>query len=67
LSPKKLRELGADSKRTTSILSENYYGWFEKIGRGLYSINETGKEALVQYKELADYFYDKLDKTLKKL
>ena len=62
LSPKQLRKLGTDPKKTTSILSENHYGWFVKVERGVYSINEIGKEALNLYKELADYFYDNLEK-----
>lgn len=60
LSPKQLRSLGTDPKKTTSILSENHYGWFDKVERGVYSINETGKKGLVEYKELADYFNEKL-------
>jgi hypothetical protein len=62
LSPKQLRNLGTDARKTTSILSENHYGWFEKVERGVYSITEKGKEALEEYKELSDYFCDKLDK-----
>lgn len=60
LSPKKLRMLGSDPKKTTSILSENHYGWFDKVERGVYSINETGKSGLADYKELADYYNEKL-------
>jgi hypothetical protein len=66
LSPKQLRNLGTDSKKTTSILSENHYGWFEKVDRGVYTINEAGCEGLNLYKELADYFYGELEKTLEK-
>jgi hypothetical protein len=61
LSPKQLRSLGTDPKKTTSILSENHYGWFKKVERGVYSINEAGCEGLEVYKELADYFYNKLE------
>jgi hypothetical protein len=60
LSPKKLRILGTDNKKTTSILSENHYGWFEKVKRGMYNINDQGKEALKEYKELADYYNNKI-------
>ncbi|MGE5677065.1 MAG: DUF2161 family putative PD-(D/E)XK-type phosphodiesterase, partial [Pseudomonadota bacterium] len=31
LKPKKLRSLGTNEKKTTDILSDNHYGWFEKI------------------------------------
>ncbi len=60
LSPKKLRGLGTEEKKTTSILSENHYGWFQKIDRGIYSITEEGRKALIQYKELAEYYYNKI-------
>lgn len=61
LSPKQLRSLGTDSKKTTSILSENHYGWFEKVERGVYSINETGCEGLKEYRELTDHYYNKIE------
>lgn len=64
LSPKQLRSLGTDPEKTTSILSENHYGWFEKVERGVYSINETGREGLGLYKELADYFSERLKNAL---
>jgi hypothetical protein len=60
LSPKKLRELGTEEKKTTSILSENHYGWFERVDRGIYSVTEEGKKALKQYEQLAEYYYNKL-------
>jgi hypothetical protein len=60
LTPKKLRILGTDEKKTTSILSENHYGWFNKIDRGVYSISEQGKKSLEDYKELSEYYYKKL-------
>lgn len=60
LSPKKLRELGAHEKKTTSILSENHYGWFERVDRGVYCLTEEGMKSLAQYNELAQYYYGKL-------
>lgn len=61
LSPKQLRSLGTNPEKTTSILSENHYGWFDRVKRGLYSINDAGKEGLILYKELSEYFYTTLD------
>lgn len=63
LSPKKLRMLGTDEKKTLSILAKNHYGWFQKLERGLYSITETGIKALEQYPELEDYHRDKIIKS----
>ena len=60
LSPKKLRELGTENKKTTSILSENHYGWFVKVDRGIYDISKAGREALMQYNDVAQHYYEKL-------
>lgn len=61
MSPKKLREIGTDEKKTLSILSKNFYGWFDKVSRGVYGVNEEGIKNIEIYKELADYYYEKVD------
>lgn len=61
LSPKKLRELGTNGKKTNSILSRNVYGWFDRVKKGTYEINSAGKAALEQYSQLAEYYYSKLN------
>ncbi|WP_035324118.1 DUF2161 family putative PD-(D/E)XK-type phosphodiesterase [Peribacillus kribbensis] len=48
LTPKALREMGTGEK-TQSILYKNYYGWFERSGRGNYQISSTGRDALEEY------------------
>lgn len=55
LSPKALRDLGTGEK-TQSILHQNYYGWYEKIGRGVYTISEKGKMELENYPELVKFY-----------
>lgn len=55
LSPKKLRELGTGTK-TQSILSKNFYGWFERVTKGVYSLHPQGKIALENYSETANYY-----------
>ncbi|SHJ61404.1 DUF2161 domain-containing phosphodiesterase [Paramaledivibacter caminithermalis] len=55
LSPKRLRELGTSAK-TQSILSKNFYGWFEKVDRGIYKLHPEGKKALGNYGETAKYY-----------
>jgi hypothetical protein len=63
LSPKALRQLGANEK-TQSIFQQNYYGWFEKIQRGIYGISEKGKKELHEYPELVKYYSEvKQEKT----
>ncbi|MHB1392207.1 MAG: DUF2161 family putative PD-(D/E)XK-type phosphodiesterase [Clostridia bacterium] len=56
LSPKELRQLGTDGKKTTTILKENHYGWFEHKARGLYDINEEGRQAVEGYTVLHEYY-----------
>jgi hypothetical protein len=61
LTPKMLRSVGTDEKKTTAILSENHYGWFERIERGIYGITERGKKALEEYPELVKYYSGKIN------
>ncbi len=60
-SPKQLRALGTGDK-TTSILYKNFYGWFERVRKGLYRLSRTGEEALKDYPDLAEYYMKKSDK-----
>ena len=36
----------ADVKRATAMMRDNYYGWFEKIEKGVYGLSPTGAEAV---------------------
>ncbi|SKC50152.1 DUF2161 domain-containing phosphodiesterase [Maledivibacter halophilus] len=65
LSPKDLRALGTSSK-TQSILSKNFYGWFERVHRGIYRLHPQGKKALENYGETADYYKKLLEGNLNK-
>jgi len=47
-SPKMLRNLGCNDK-TQQILSDNVYGWFERISRGTYKLSSEGETALSTY------------------
>ena len=40
-SPKSLRNLGTGDK-TTSILSANHYGWFQRVEKGVYDLSDQG-------------------------
>lgn len=55
LSPKKLKEMGTGEK-TATILSKNYYGWFDRVQRGVYVISEQGHSALDLYPTLVAYY-----------
>lgn len=59
LSPKALREFGTGEK-TSSILTKNYYRWFERVKRGTYVISDKGKKELLEHQELVEYFLKKL-------
>jgi hypothetical protein len=55
LSPAQLKRMGG-GERTQSILSNNYYGWFERIERGLYRLHPCGRQALEDYPEITNHF-----------
>lgn len=40
------------NKKATSIMYKNFYGWFDRVGRGTYTITPLGIEALKQYKDV---------------
>lgn len=56
MSPRKLRELGTDEKKTTAILGKDHYGWFEHKSINLYDINEKGRKEVEEHKELYAYY-----------
>lgn len=64
LSPKQLRALGSDDKKTTSILSQNFYGWFERVKKGVYALTEEGRKDLQQYPELVEYYKNQIKNRL---
>ncbi len=58
LSPKKLKELGTDKDKTSRILQDNHYGWFERVSRGVYALSGKGKAELNQYCDLVDFYLE---------
>jgi hypothetical protein len=60
LSPKALKDLGAGDK-IPSILTKNYYGWFDRIKRGTYILNEKGKLEMQEFQDLIKYYLEKLE------
>jgi len=54
-SPKALRDLGTGPK-TYGILYHNVYGWFERIGKGVYALSAKGRAELAQYPELVEHY-----------
>jgi hypothetical protein len=63
LSPKALKELGTGNK-TSSILTKNFYGWFERVQRGVYIISEKGKKEIKdENSELLSYYLGKVNES----
>jgi hypothetical protein len=50
-SPKILRNLGTGAK-TTSILSANHYGWFQRIEKGVYELTDQGDFESRSFKQI---------------
>ncbi|MGO4107812.1 DUF2161 domain-containing phosphodiesterase [Paenibacillus sp. YAF4_2] len=51
LSPSQLTAL-TSNPQSPSMLRSNYYGWFEKVGRGQYQLTPSGAAALTEYAEV---------------
>lgn len=63
LSPSKLVRLGTGSK-TQGILSKNFYGWFERVEKGVYKLHAAGKDALEEYPQITSYYQKQLQETV---
>jgi hypothetical protein len=61
LGPMSTRELRArgTGPKTTSILYDNVYEWFERLDRGVYGITRKGRKELGAYPELAETYRPK--------
>lgn len=40
---------GTNVTRAATIMQKNYYGWFERVGRGTYAITAQGEQALENF------------------
>ncbi|MCF7857728.1 MAG: hypothetical protein K9N07_00175 [Candidatus Cloacimonetes bacterium] len=60
-SPKKLRSYQT-GKKTLSILSNNYYGWFQRISRGVYDVTSVGKKEIQNFPGLVKKYQNYLEK-----
>lgn len=65
LSPRDLVKMGTGDK-TSSILTKNFYGWFQRIKRGTYCITEKGQQEIMEFTELREYYLEKLGKPIEK-
>ncbi|MHA6252200.1 DUF2161 family putative PD-(D/E)XK-type phosphodiesterase [Oceanobacillus sp. CAU 1775] len=55
MSASALRKLNTGD-RTYGILYDNYYKWFERVGRGVYGLTEVGRETYKEYPEIIELY-----------
>ena len=54
IKPLRPKDLKQYSPRAQSILLGNVYGWFDRVERGLYTLSETGRAALLHWKRVEE-------------
>lgn len=59
LSPRSLRKIGTGDK-TYSILYDNYYRWFEKVERGIYTLTDRGLKEYTNDQEIAAFYTEQM-------
>lgn len=57
LSPKQLKVFTGDD--CGGLLYRNYYGWFERVEKGIYTLTEKGASEMKDYPELYAYYTEK--------
>lgn len=57
-----LKELGTGPK-TGAILQKNFYGWFERVAKGVYQVTSKGRQSLTDHPELVTYYLEELNKS----
>ncbi|MCJ7749536.1 MAG: DUF2161 family putative PD-(D/E)XK-type phosphodiesterase [Armatimonadetes bacterium] len=60
MSPRQLRDLGTGAK-TLSILYSNFYGWFERVDRGVYALRARGREEMGEFGKLANQYREDVE------
>jgi hypothetical protein len=56
LSPRALRAMGT-APNTQSILYSDYYGWFERVSPGVYSLKQKARAELAEYPDLVEHYH----------
>jgi hypothetical protein len=60
LSPVRINKLGVGA-RAANILQDNHYGWFTRVSRGIYELDNSAKEFLDAYPELVEHYMGIID------
>ncbi|GGF97340.1 DUF2161 domain-containing phosphodiesterase [Paenibacillus abyssi] len=53
LAPRQVAQL-TGNKRAAELLRNDYYGWFERVERGVYRLREAGVDALITYADIVN-------------
>jgi len=56
LSAAQLRQEHNTGEKTHAILYRDYYNWFQRVDHGVYHLTDVGRQALVQFPEVAAYY-----------
>jgi hypothetical protein len=51
LRPRDIKALAPDAGK---IMLSNVYGWFERMGKGVYQLTETGHQAIIRWPQVRD-------------
>lgn len=54
LSLKEIHGHGFDRKKAQRMLGDNFYGWFERISRGVYGLSKRGANEIEEFKYVVD-------------
>jgi hypothetical protein len=49
LEPRRIRELKPEFPHAANILRDNFYGWFNRVERGVYGLTDAGRAALKRW------------------
>lgn len=60
MSPKHLRSRGT-AEKTQSILSKNFYGWFQRVERGVYEVTACGQTEVSEYPLLFERYHKMIE------
>lgn len=51
MTTKEIRQ-ATNNQKATNILYKNYYGWFERLSRGVYKLSDKGHSEIEEYKDI---------------
>ncbi len=56
LTTKEIRNLFPSCSKTTILLNQNFFNWYERVSRGTYQITEQGEKALEEHAGVVGFF-----------